>query len=78
MDAGKQQILIARKGVTPQDSSLLKEIAAHGVTISELTQAEHDALVAATKPVYEKWKKQIGEDLVEQAEKAIAARKPTP
>lgn len=78
MDAGKQQILIARKGVTTQDPSLLKEIAAHGVTITELTQAEHDAFVAATKPVYEKWKKQIGEDLVEQAEKAIAARKPAP
>lgn len=75
MDAGKQQIQIARKGVTPQDPSLLKEIATHGVTITELSQAEHDAFVAATKPVYEKWKKQIGEDLVDRAEQAVAARK---
>ncbi|CFN66785.1 Uncharacterised protein [Bordetella pertussis] len=31
--------------------------------------------MAATKPVYEKWKKQIGAELVDLAEKSIAARK---
>ena len=75
LDAAKQQIVIARKGVTPADSSLLKEIEGHGVTVTSLTPAQHDAFVAATKPVYDKWKKQIGEDLVDMAEKAIAARK---
>lgn len=75
LDAAKQEIVIARKGVTPQDSSLLQEIRGHGVEITELSKADHDAFVAATKPVYEKWKKAIGTDLVEKAEKAIAARK---
>ncbi|SAI71726.1 ABC transporter substrate-binding protein [Bordetella ansorpii] len=75
LDAAKQQIVIARKGVTPEDSSLLKEIEGHGVTVTSLTPEQHAAFVAATKPVYDKWKKQIGEDLVDMAEKAIAARK---
>jgi len=75
LDAGKQQIVIARKGVTPQDSSLLKEIEGHGVSVTSLTPAQHAEFVKVTKPVYDKWKKQIGEDLVNMAEKAIAARK---
>lgn len=75
LDAGKQQIVIARKGVTPEDPSLLKEIEGHGVTVTSLSQAEHDAFAKVTQPVYDKWKKQIGEDLVNLAEKSIAARK---
>ena len=43
--------------------------------MTSLSQADHDAFAKITKPVYEKWKKQIGEDLVNTAEKAIAARK---
>jgi len=43
--------------------------------VTTLSQADHDAFVKATKPVYEKWKKQIGEDLVNKAEKSIAERK---
>lgn len=75
LDAGKQQIVIARKGVTPEDPSLLKEIEGHGVTVTSLSPAEHDAFAKVTQPVYDKWKKQIGEDLVNLAEKSIAARK---
>ncbi|WZB76247.1 DctP family TRAP transporter solute-binding subunit [Achromobacter insuavis] len=74
LDAGKQQIVIARKGVTPEDPSLLKEIEGHGVTVTSRA-AEHDAFAKVTQPVYDKWKKQIGEDLVNLAEKSIAARK---
>ena len=46
-----------------------------GVTVTQLSPAERDAFVQATRPVYAKWKTQIGADLVNQAEKAIAARK---
>jgi len=74
IDAGQQEIAIARKGMSGADRSLLEGIQANGVTITELTAAEHDAFVAATKSVYDKWKKQIGESLVDEAEKAIAAR----
>ena len=75
IDAGKQQIEIARKGLAEADRPLLKEIAALGVTITQLTPAEREAFVKATRPVYDKWKAQIGAGLVETAEKAVAARK---
>ncbi len=74
-DAAKQQIAIARKGLAEADKPLLKEIAELGVTVTQLTPQERAAFVAATKPVYDKWKSQIGADLVNTAEKAIAARK---
>ena len=75
IDAGKEEIAIARKGLIEADKPLLKEIAALGVTITQLTPAEREAFVKATRPVYDKWKSQIGADLVNTAEKAIAARK---
>ncbi|CAM4052488.1 DctP family TRAP transporter solute-binding subunit [Bordetella tumulicola] len=75
LEAGKKEIVIARKGVTPEDPSLLKEIEGHGVTVTTLTEAQHAAFVAITKPVYDKWKPRVGEDLVNLAEKSIAARK---
>lgn len=74
-DAAREQIQIARKGVTPQDPALLQEMRGLGVEITELTPEQHAQFVAATKPVYDKWKKQVGEALVNQAEKDIAARK---
>ena len=48
LDAGKQQIVIARKGVTPEDPSLLAEIEGHGVTVTSLSQADHDAFAKIT------------------------------
>ena len=75
IDAGKEQVAIARKGVVEADKPLLKEIASHGVTVTQLNPAEREAFVKATRPVVEKWKGQIGADLVNLAEKTIAARK---
>ena len=75
IDAGKEEIAIARKGVIEADKPLLKDIGALGVTVTQLSPAERAAFVKATRPVYEKWKGQIGADLVTSAEKAIAARK---
>ncbi|WP_428002541.1 DctP family TRAP transporter solute-binding subunit [Acidovorax sp.] len=75
IDAGKEEIAIARKGMVEADKPLLKDIAANGVTVTQLSPAERDAFVKATRPVFEKWKGQIGADLVTQAEKAIATRK---
>jgi TRAP-type C4-dicarboxylate transport system substrate-binding protein len=46
-----------------------------GVTVTSLTPDERQAFVTATRPVYEKWKKTVGVDLVTAAEKAVAARK---
>jgi TRAP-type transport system periplasmic protein len=75
IDAGKEEQAIARKGLDEAGQPLLKEIAALGVNIVQLTPQEREAFVKATRPVYDKWKNQIGADLVTAAEKAIAARK---
>ncbi len=74
IDAGKQEVVIARKGMTADDDSLLKEIQSQNVEVHHVTPEEHAAFVAATKPVYDKWKERIGTDLVELAEKAIEQR----
>jgi len=74
VDAAKEQIVIARKGMIEADKPLLKDLAANGVTVTQLTPAEREAFVKATRPVYDKWKQQVGADLVDVAEKAIAAR----
>ncbi len=73
IDAGKQEIAIARKGLIEADKPVLKDIAAMGVTVTTLTPAEREAFVKATRPVYEKWKPLIGNDLVNKAEKAVTA-----
>jgi tripartite ATP-independent transporter DctP family solute receptor len=75
VDAGKQEIALARKGLVEADKPLYKEVAGMGVTVTNLSPAERDAFVKATRPVYDKWKTTIGADLVNTAEKAIAARK---
>jgi tripartite ATP-independent transporter DctP family solute receptor len=75
VDAGQQEIALARKGLVEADKPVLKDIAAMGVTVTQLTPAEREAFVKATRPVYEKWKGTVGADLVAKAEKAIAARK---
>ena len=45
-------IQIARKGITAQDDSTLKEIEGLGVTITRLSDAERQAFVDATRGVY--------------------------
>jgi len=74
LDAGTQQLALARKGISKEDASLLEEIKGHGVTVTQLSDSERAAFVKTTRPVYDKWKKQIGEALVTQAEKAVTAR----
>src|SRR5574343_1754886 len=59
IDAGKEEMAIARKGMVEADKPLLKEIDANGVTVTQLSAAEREAFVKATRPVYDKWKNQI-------------------
>jgi tripartite ATP-independent transporter DctP family solute receptor len=75
IDAGKQEIAIARKGLDEPGQPLLKEIEGMGVKIARLTPAEREAFINATRRVYAQWKGQIGPDLVNKAEAAVAARK---
>ena len=74
VEAGKYGVEIARKGVTPQDQSVLKDITGLGVEIVSLSPEQQQAFAKVTKPVYDKWKARIGADLVTAAEKAVAAR----
>jgi hypothetical protein len=43
--------------------------------VTRLTPAERTEFVNATRRVYAQWKGQIGPDLVNKAEAAVAARK---
>jgi tripartite ATP-independent transporter DctP family solute receptor len=76
IDAGRQQVGIARKGLVEADKPLVKELTGLGVTVTQLQPAEREAFAKATRPVYDKWKSTIGADLVGRAEKSIAERKP--
>ena len=46
-----------------------------GVEVTDLNADQRKAFADATKSVYTKWKPQIGNNLVDMAEKAIAERK---
>ena len=73
LDAAREEIAIARKGLIEADKPLLKDLAGLGVTVTTPNAAEREAFVKATRPVFDKWKSQIGAPLVDKAEKAIAA-----
>jgi tripartite ATP-independent transporter DctP family solute receptor len=74
IQAGRENIELARKGIAAPDDAVLKQIEAGGVQVSRLTPEQHKAFQQATKAVYAKWSKTIGEGLVKKAEAAIARR----
>jgi tripartite ATP-independent transporter DctP family solute receptor len=71
--AGKENIALARKGLEG-DESVVKEIQGLGVTVTKLSADDRKKFQAATKPVYDKWKSQVGAALVSKAEQAVAKR----
>lgn len=74
LQAGKENIDKARKGIAGTDNAVLKQIEGSGVTVTSLTGEQRNAFVQATRSVYDKWAKIIGSDLVKKAESAIAKR----
>ena len=54
---------------------LIDQIKASGVEVVTLTEAEKQPFQEATRDVYAKWKKTVGEDLVSKAEAAISERR---
>lgn len=74
IDAGAHGIEVARKGLTEDDQSLVREIEGLGATIVRLTDEGRNAFVEATRPVYEAWRERIGGDLVDMAEESVANR----
>ena len=75
IDAGKQEIAIARKGLVEADAPMIKDVEGLGVKVTRLTAAERQEFVTATRRVYAQWKATIGAEFVTKAEQAIAARK---
>ena len=75
IEAGKFCIQLAREGMTGSDPAVVKTIESMGVKVVKLSEAERNAFRKVTKPVYDKWAKQIGPDLVKKAETSIANRK---
>jgi len=75
VEAGRQEIQIARKGLIAPDLSTIADVEKLGVNVVTLSPAEREQFVKATRKVYQKWSKTVGTDLVKKAEKAIAARK---
>ncbi|MBK8064053.1 MAG: DctP family TRAP transporter solute-binding subunit [Betaproteobacteria bacterium] len=75
IEAGKYNIGIAREGMTGDSPATHKTIEGYGVKIVKLSPQERAAFVKVTRPVYDKWARQIGPDLVKKAEAAVAARK---
>jgi len=75
VEAGRYCIQLAREGMTGADPALHKTIAGLGVNVVRLRPEERAAFVKATRPVYDKWTRQIGPDLVKKAESAVASRK---
>ncbi len=68
IDAGKWEIELSRNA----EAKRLEDIRARGVEVTELSEAEHQAFVDATRSVHEKWTSKIGADLVEAARTAVA------
>ncbi len=75
VQAGKEEIVLARKGLTTEDSGIYKEVEALGVKVTRLSPAEINEFKKLTRPVYDKWTKTVGTALVKKAEADIAARK---
>ncbi len=75
IEAGTQEMALARKGITKDDSSTYAQVEGFGVKLTRLTPAEREQFVIATRRVYARWKAQIGKELVDLAEQSIAKRK---
>ena len=74
LQAATENVAKARQEIAGNDNAVLKQIEAAGVTVTTLTPEQREVFVKATRPVYEKWAKSIGVDLVKKAETAIAKR----
>ena len=70
IDAGQWEIKKSRAEL----ADTLEAIKSRGVKVTELTPEQREAFIAATLPVYEKWTGRIGEQLVKQAQEAVANR----
>ena len=74
VQAAREEVALARQGVTAADDRLLKQIESNGVAVIRLKPEEKQAFRDATREVYRNWSERIGIELVKKAEAAIAHR----
>jgi tripartite ATP-independent transporter DctP family solute receptor len=74
IQAARENIDAARKGLIPPDDTTIKDVQGLGVNVIRLTDTEKTAFKKATREVYDKWAKQIGPELVKKAEGSIVKR----
>lgn len=70
IDAGKWEIELSRQ----QEAERVNTIKARGVEVVELTDAQRQAFIEATRKVHQKWTPRIGAELVKAAREAIEQR----
>ncbi|MDD5168376.1 MAG: DctP family TRAP transporter solute-binding subunit [Syntrophales bacterium] len=75
LQAARENVAAARKGLIPPKDTAIKDVQKAGVNVVRLTPQEKEAFKKATRSVYEKWTRQIGAELVRNAEQAVAKRK---
>jgi TRAP-type C4-dicarboxylate transport system substrate-binding protein len=73
LEAAGEQLKVVRKGLIAPDLSALKILEDNGMEVTVLDQAMRNRFKTKTLDVYQKWVPKIGEELVKNAEKAIAA-----
>lgn len=72
-EAAREHTASTRRGLGADgDRSSLEDLARRNVEVSELSDAEKAAFRTATRPVFERWAAQVGNELVARAEAAIA------
>ena len=74
LQAGRENVEKARKGIAGNDNAVLKQIESSGVSVLNPSAEQRKAFVTATRQVYDKWAKTVGVELVKKAEAAIAKR----
>lgn len=73
--AAAEEKAVVRKGMIPPDTSALDEMRTNGMEVIELDEAARTAFREKTAPVFDKWAKVVGEDLVRKTEAIIEANK---
>ena len=72
------QQAIGETGASSRQQAATRRLAENGMAIVRITAAGHEAFRAEVGSVYERWRGAIGTDIVELAEKALAAAPAAP
>lgn len=73
LDDGSSLTYLKSIGATPEITEPYKYLEEKGITVIKLNKEQMNAFKEATAGVREKWRKEIGEDLVKAAEQDMTA-----